>query len=263
MASLTRDRSQPGWVYPEFRRRRKPALLPAISNWCATLASRVHFGRLSSARAAELIARAQAEGLPVTADVAAHHLHLTEIDLVGFDSQCHVQPPLRGLRDKDALRAGVGRRALLGAICSDHQPHEPDAKQAPFGDTEPGISGLDTLLALSLRLVARRCAVRCPAALERLTWGPARILGLDRGHLGVGAHGRCLHLRSGCGLAVELPTPMRSRGQNSPFIGWELQGPGGTRPCWKGGVCLRDASANRTENPRQTLLEGRSVFAGR
>jgi dihydroorotase len=125
------------------------------------LGVRVHFGRLSSARAVDLIARAQAEGLPVTADVAVHHLHLTEIDLIGFDSRCHVRPPLRGLRDKDTLRTGVAKRALLGAICSDHQPHEPDAKLAPFGDTEPGISGLDTLLALSLRLVARRGAVRC------------------------------------------------------------------------------------------------------
>ena len=125
---------------------------------------RVHFGRLSNARAVQLVARAQAEGLPVTADVAVHHLHLTEMDLAGFDSQCHVQPPLRGLRDKDALQAGLASGAL-GALCSDHQPHEPDAKQAPFGDTEPGISGLATLLALSLRL-ARDEVLKLSVVLE-------------------------------------------------------------------------------------------------
>ena len=201
------------------------------------LGVRVHFGRLSSARAVDLIARAQADGLPVTADVAVHHLHLTEIDLIGFDSRCHVRPPLRGLRDKDTLRTGVAA-GVIGAICSDHQPHEPDAKLAPFGDTEPGISGLDTLLALSLRLV-RDEALSLPAVIERLTWGPARILGLDRGHLGVGTIADVCIFDPDAEWRLE-PDVMRSRGQNSPFTGWELQG-----------------------RVVQTLLEGRSVFAGR
>ncbi len=182
---------------------------------------RVHFGRLSSARSVELVARAQAEGLPVTADVAIHHLHLTEIDLAGFNSQCHVKPPLRGGRDKDALRAGVARN-VVGAICSDHQPHEPDAKQAPFGDTEPGISGLDTLLALSLRL-AQDSVLSLSAVLERLTWGPARILGLDSGHLGMGAIADLCLFDPDADWQVAENT-LHSRGQNSPFIGWELRG---------------------------------------
>lgn len=182
---------------------------------------RVHFGRLSSARSVDLVAQAQAEGLLVTADVAVHHLHLTELDLAGFDSQCHVKPPLRGLRDKDALRAGLAN-GTLAAICSDHQPHEPDAKQAPFGDTEPGVSGLDTLLALGLRL-ARDGVLSLPMALERLTWGPARILRLDSGHLGVGAVADVCVFDPNAHWQVAVNT-LRSRGQNSPFVGWELQG---------------------------------------
>ncbi|MDS4027460.1 MAG: dihydroorotase [Candidatus Contendobacter sp.] len=180
---------------------------------------RVHFGRLSCARSVELVARARAEGLPVTADVAVHHLHLTENDLVGFDSRCHVRPPLRGLRDRDALRSGLASGALI-ALCSDHQPHEPDAKQAPFGDTESGISGLDTLLALSLRLV-RDGDLPLPALIERLTAGPARVLGLDHGHLGIGAPADVCVFDPD---ADWLATTLRSRGQNSPFIGWELPG---------------------------------------
>ncbi|MBZ4192926.1 MAG: dihydroorotase [Candidatus Contendobacter sp.] len=198
------------------------------------LGVRVHFGRLSSARAVDLIARAQADGLPVTADVAVHHLHLTEIDLIGFDSRCHVRPPLRSLRDKDALRAGVAT-GVLGAICSDHQPHEPDAKLAPFGDTEPGISGLDTLLALSLCLV-RDEVLSLPAVIERLTWGPARILGLESGHLDVGAVADICIFDPAVEWRLE-PGIIRSRGQNSPFAGWELQG-----------------------RVVQTLLGGRTVF---
>ena len=180
---------------------------------------RAHFGRLSCARSVELVARAQAEGLPVTADVAVHHLHLTENDLVGFDSRCHVRPPLRGLRDRDALRAGLASGAL-GALCSDHQPHEPDAKQAPFGDTEPGVSGLDTLLVLGLRLV-RDGGLPLPALIERLTGGPARILGLDLGHLGIGAPADICVVDPDADCQVAA---LRSRGQNSPFIGWELPG---------------------------------------
>lgn len=182
---------------------------------------RVHFGRLSCARSVELVARARAEGLPVTADVAVHHLHLSEIDLLGFDSQCHVRPPLRGLRDRDALRTGLAGGAL-GALCSDHQPHESDAKQAPFGDTEPGISGLDTLLGLSLRL-ARDGVLPLAAALERLTHGPARILGLDRGHLGVGTPADVCIFDPDAEWRV-TGDRLRGRGQNSPFLGWELQG---------------------------------------
>lgn len=182
---------------------------------------RVHFGRLACARSVELIARAQADGLAVTADVAIHQLHLTELDLAGFDSRCHVRPPLRRAQDRDALRAGLVS-GVITAICSDHQPHEPDAKQAPFGDTEPGISGLDTLLALSLRL-ADDDALPLPVVLERLTCGPARILGLDYGQLQTGAVADlCVFDPT---LAWQATPPMwHSHGQNSPFLGWELQG---------------------------------------
>lgn len=185
------------------------------------LGVRVHFGRLSSARSVELITRARTEGLSVSADVAVHHLHLTEIDLAGFDSRCHVSPPLRGLRDKDALRAGLASGAL-SAICSDHQPHEPDARQAPFGDTEPGISGLDTLLALSLRL-AQDGVLPLTTVIERLTCGPARILGLDSGHLGRGATADVCVFDPNTERLLESAT-LHSRGQNSPFIGWALSG---------------------------------------
>jgi dihydroorotase len=182
---------------------------------------RVHFGRLSCARSVELIARAQAEGLPVTADVAIHQLHLSETDLGGFNSQCHVRPPLRSARDQEALRAALAN-GVLSALCSDHQPHEPDAKQAPFGDTEPGISGLDTLLALSLRL-AQDHVLPLATVLERLTCGPARILGLESGHLGIGARADICIFDPDAPWLVNIDT-LQSHGQNTPFLGWELQG---------------------------------------
>lgn len=185
------------------------------------IGGRVHFGRLSSARSVELIARAQQEGLPVTADVAIHHLHLTEMDLTGFDSRCHVQPPLRSARDRDGLRTGLAS-GVLGAVCSDHQPHESDAQQASFGDTAAGIAGLDTLLALSLRL-AQDEILPLPALLARLTCDPARVLQIDSGHLGIGALADVCIFDPNRAWSVAAER-LRSRGQNTPFLGWELFG---------------------------------------
>ncbi|OGI69629.1 MAG: dihydroorotase, partial [Candidatus Muproteobacteria bacterium RBG_16_60_9] len=146
---------------------------------------RAHFCGLSSARAVQMVAEAQRRGLPVSADVTAHHLHLTEHDIGYFDTQCHVQPPLRSRRDRDALRRAV-KQGVITAICSDHQPHEPDAKLAPFSDAEPGISGLETLLPLTLKLVNEKL-IPLPQAIALLTQSPADILGLESGRIGVGA----------------------------------------------------------------------------
>jgi dihydroorotase len=182
---------------------------------------RAHFGRLSSARAVDMVAAAQARGLPVSADTSAHHLHLSDTNLANFNSCCHVIPPLRGPQDKQRLRDGVAGNTL-GAICSDHQPHEPDAKEVPFGDSLPGVSGLDTLLALSLRLVAEGL-LPLSTAIERLTVGPARILGLDLGHLSVSAMADICIFDPKTEWRLTAET-INSRGHNSPFLNRRFQG---------------------------------------
>lgn len=136
----------------------------------------VHFGQLSTARAVEMIADAQARGLPVTADVGIHHLHYTEDALEGFNAQAHVIPPFRTEADRDALRAGV-KSGIIGAICSDHQPHDLDAKLDSLQSTEPGLPGLDALLPLAFELVAEG-VIDLPLAVSRLSYGPVRIMGL-------------------------------------------------------------------------------------
>jgi len=183
--------------------------------------TRVHFGQISTARAAKMIARAQHDGLPITADVACHHLHLTEMDIGYFNSNCHVQPPLRSERDRDGLRAALAR-GTLGAICSDHQPHDADAKLAPFCDTEPGISALETFLPLTLRL-ADDGILPLPDLVARLTCQPADILGIDAGRLGVGDRADVCIFDAGQHWSVDS-TQLLSRGRNTPFDGWELQG---------------------------------------
>jgi dihydroorotase, multifunctional complex type len=180
---------------------------------------RAHFCRLSTGRAVELIGRAQGEGLPVSADVAAHQLHLTELDIENFNSQCHVIPPLRAREDRDRLRRGVAK-GIIGAICSDHQPHEPDAKLASFPATEPGISALATLLPLTLRLVEAGL-LTLSQALARLTCDPARILGLKAGTLRTGTRADICIFNPNTVWHLNEET-LHSRGRNSPFIGWEF-----------------------------------------
>jgi dihydroorotase len=187
----------------------------------AQTGGRLHFCRLTTARAITLVAQARAEGLPVSADVGIHHLHLSELDVMGFDARCHLQPPLRRHEDREALRAAIGSGAI-DAICSDHQPHEPDAKAAPFGMTEPGAIGVELLLPLTLQLVNQN-VVSLSDAIARLTSTPAAVLRIDAGTLGVGKPADI------CLFDPELEwradaSNLLSRGTNSPYWGRSMRG---------------------------------------
>lgn len=182
---------------------------------------RVHFCRLSTRKGVKMIARAKADGLRVSADVAAHQLHLTETDVDGFNTYAHVMPPLRTTQDRDGLKEGVAD-GTISCICSDHQPHEVDAKLRPFMQTEPGISGLETLLPLTLSLVESG-VLNMSQAISRLTAGPAQVLGTGVGSLDIGA------VADVCVFDPEMdwqltPDAMLSRGHNTPFMGLELRG---------------------------------------
>jgi len=180
---------------------------------------RAHFSHISSSRAAQMIARAQYDGLPVTADVTAHHLHLTEMDIGFFNSDCHVRPPLRTQRDKEALISSLAT-GNINAICSDHEPHDADAKLAPFGETEAGISALETLLPLALRLSEE---LSLSDVIDRLTNQPAKILGIDAGTLSVGEKADICIYNPNSNWTLKTEN-MLSAGKNSPFEGWELKG---------------------------------------
>jgi len=183
--------------------------------------ARAHFGRLSSAHGVELIRRAKERGMAITADVSAHQLFLSEMDINSFNSMCHVLPPLRSQRDMEALREAV-KDGVIDAICSDHQPHEPDAKQAPFASTEPGISSLETLLALTLRLVHEQ-VVPTYTALSLLSTQPAAILGIEAGVLAANRPADICIYDPEQDWQLDTST-MLSRGKNTPFAGWNFQG---------------------------------------
>jgi len=183
--------------------------------------ARVHFSMISSKRALQKIARAKFDGLPISCDVSAHHLHLTEIDLLGFNSQCHVRPPLRTQRDMEGLRKGIAD-GVVTAICSDHQPHEADAKLAPFGATEPGISALETLLPLALRVVDDG-VLTMPQMISSLTYQPAAILGIEAGTLSIGQRADICIFDPERYWTLDSYSIL-SRGHNTPFLNWEMKG---------------------------------------
>ena len=183
--------------------------------------ARVHVGRISSAAAVDLIRQARRDRLRVTCDVAAAHVHLSEMDIGYFDSNFHLIPPLRSLRDRDALRAGLAD-GTIDAICSDHTPVDEDGKQKPFAEAEPGATGLELLLPLTLKWGQESGCSRAQA-LRKVTVEPLRILQLEGGSLQPGAPADVCVFDPGEWWKVE-PAALHSQGKNSPFLGLELQG---------------------------------------
>ncbi len=181
---------------------------------------RAHFHQISAAASLRLLRDARERGLPVTADVSVHHLLLNEEALAGFNSFCHLQPPLRHEDDRKALLAAVAD-GTLDVVCSRHTPLGSSARLAPFPETRPGISGLDTLLGLVLHLVETD-QLPLERALDAVTAAPARCLDRPAGGLEPGrAASLCLvdpHQRDCPG------EDWLSAGRNSPWYDTELPG---------------------------------------
>ena len=183
--------------------------------------ARVHLCRLSSAAGVALVRAAKAEGLPVTADVSINSLHLTDIDIGYFNPDMRLVPPLRQGADRDALRAGLAD-GTIDALVSDHNPVAEDMKNLPFGEAEPGATGLELLLSLALRWGADH-GVAMPQALARITCDPVRVLGDALGSLASSA-GRVVE-----GGVADLclfdptaewraePAALASQGKHTPF----------------------------------------------
>jgi dihydroorotase len=183
--------------------------------------ARVHLARLSTAASIELVQRAKSRGLPLTCDVAVHHLHLSDRDVEGFDSRANLAPPLRDPADRERLRRAAAE-GVIDAVCSDHTPVDDDAKLVPFGEAEPGATGLELLLPLTLQW-GRECGLDISRTLSAVTSRPAAVLGLAAGTLAVGGPADvCLF--DPLAKWVVKPRALASQGKNTPFVGTELTG---------------------------------------
>lgn len=183
--------------------------------------ARVHLCRLSSAEGIDMVRQAKRLGIAVTCDIAIHHVHLSEMDIGYFDPNCHLTPPLRSARDRDALRQALAD-GTADAICSDHAPVDEDVKQLPFSEAEIGATGLELLLPLTLKW-AEESAIPLPAALAKITSDAARVLNIDIGHLSTGSAADICIFDPECYWKVE-PSALKSQGKNTPYLGLELKG---------------------------------------
>ncbi len=183
--------------------------------------ARIHIRRISSAAGLEMLTAARASGINATCDVAVHHLHLCEHDIGNFNPHARLVPPLRAQSDRDALRRGLAD-GTIDALCSDHSPVDDDAKQMPFDEAEPGATGLELLLPLTLKWAAE---MKLPLlqALARITSDPARIIGIEAGTLAVGAPADICVFDPQASFRVSREA-LKSQGKNTPFLGLELPG---------------------------------------
>lgn len=188
--------------------------------------ARVHLCRISSAAGVELARLAKKDGLPVSCDVGAHHVHLTDVDIGFFDANARLAPPLRSQRDRDAIRQGL-TDGTIDAICSDHTPVDDDEKLLPFGEASPGATGLELLLSLALRWAdeagGRNADQALGQALAAVTANPARIAGLPGGRLDIGNAADLCIFDPAVRWKVEAKA-LASQGKHTPFLGYELTG---------------------------------------
>lgn len=183
--------------------------------------ARVHLCRLSSAAGVALVRAAKAEGLPITADVSINSLHLTDVDIGYFNADMRLSPPLRQGADREALQQALVD-GTLDALVSDHTPVDDDAKMLPFGQAEPGASGLELLLSLTLKW-GQALGLSPVQSLARVTCDPVRVIGDTLGSLASSA-GRLLPggVADVCVFDphVEwpvIPAQLRSQGKHTPF----------------------------------------------
>jgi dihydroorotase len=187
----------------------------------------LHISRVSSAPGLSLIREAKAQGLPVTCDVTINHVHLTDVDIGYYDTLYKLDPPLRGQRDRQAIRDALAD-GTVDAICSDHTPVDDDGKQMPFADAEAGATGLELLFSLTVKW-AREDKVPLLDALARLTSGPAGVLRRSLsampplGTLSVGAPADFCVVDFDDYWLVQ-PERLISQSRHSPFVGTEIPG---------------------------------------
>lgn len=181
----------------------------------------IHFSHLSCKESVELIKQAKQKGLPVTADVTINHLFLTEMDCATFNSHTHIKPPLRTMRDRDQLRQAL-KEGVIDFVCSDHQPHDIDAKLAPFQDSEPGISGIDLFLPLCLKLMEEN-VLDMNSFIRSTSQAPACLCGLNAGEIKTDYLANFTIVDENKEFEVEAQN-FKSSGKNTPYSGWLLKG---------------------------------------
>ena len=184
--------------------------------------ARVHILHVSSAGGVDLIRRGKARGVRVTGEVCPHHFTLTDATLASFDSNYKMSPPLRTQADIDAILVGL-RDGTIDVLATDHAPHAPEKKMRELDQAPNGIVGLETFLPICIKALIEPGILTWPQMIEKMTIAPARVLGVDRGTLSVGAIADVTIIHPELAWTID-PTQFKSKSRNSPYAGWEVRG---------------------------------------
>jgi dihydroorotase len=182
---------------------------------------RLHIAHVSTEGSVRLVRQAKERGVAVTAETCPHYFTITEDAVNGYNTNAKVNPPLRTQRDVEAIRQGL-RDGTIDCIATDHAPHHRDEKNLAFDKAPSGISGLETALSLSLKLVEDG-VLTVNELVEKLSLNPARILGMDKGTLRPGTDAEVVIVNRDAEISVAADR-FASRGKNTPFEGWALKG---------------------------------------
>jgi dihydroorotase len=184
--------------------------------------AKLHIAHLSTAGSCDLVRRAKAAGLAVSAEVTPHHLALTDESVAGFDPNFKMNPPLRTAGDVAALKAAL-KDGTIDCLASDHAPHEPEEKDLEFAFAPFGVIGLESSLAILIRELIDGEILSWPELIAKLTVNPARVLGLDRGTLSVGVHADLTLINPTLEWTIDARR-FESKSRNCPFHGEKVRG---------------------------------------
>lgn len=182
----------------------------------------VHIAHLSCRESVEVVARAKKRGVCVSAETAPHYFALTEEAVCGFDTNMKVNPPLRSRDDAERIKQGL-KSGIIDAIASDHAPHTDNEKDIEFDRAEFGAIGLETELAVSITELVEKGILDWSSLVKKMATNPARILGVDKGTLSVGAPADIIVVSPHKEWLVEKKTFL-SKSKNSAFLGRTLKG---------------------------------------
>lgn len=182
----------------------------------------VHIQHISTARSVELVREGKRRGVRVTAEACPHHFTLTDENLRSFDSNFKMNPPLRTWPDVEAVIEGL-KDGTIDLLATDHAPHAVEKKMREIDQAPFGIIGLETLLPISIKGLIEPGHLTWPEMIAKLTIHPARLLGLPKGTLRVGADADVTIIDPDVSWTID-PAKFRSKSRNCPFAGWEVRG---------------------------------------
>lgn len=183
---------------------------------------RLHLCHCSTEDSVKMIAEAKKEGLPVTGEVCPHHFTLTEDDITSDDGNFKMNPPIRTKKDVEALKCGL-RDGIMDVISTDHAPHSADEKKKSIKDAPFGIVGLETSVALTITELVETGYLTPMQMAEKMSYNPAKIIGIDRGTLMPGRVADVTIIDPACEYVID-PSTFVSKGKNTPFGGKKVRG---------------------------------------